>query len=252
MNVLIIEDEVPAAQKLERYLQRYDGGMTVKSKLTSVADAVSWLKTHQPELDLIFMDIQLTDGKSFEIFDQVEISKPVIFITAYDEYALDAFKVSSVDYLLKPVTFNDLSEALDKFKRFKATMAEGSNIYSALAQLQQKTFKNRFMVKVGDHIRSVVTSDIAVFFAEGRDAYLVTADGRKFIIDYKLEDIETLVDPSQFFRVSRTYLVNIDHIKDVVMYSGSRLKITPECTFAKEIIVSREKVNAFKEWFSGS
>lgn len=255
MNVLIIEDEIPAAEKLERYLKRYDDVINVVNKITNVKDSVEWLDAHQHEVDLIFMDIQLTDGKSFEIFPQVHIDKPIIFTTAFNEYALDAFKVNSIDYLLKPITFSDLSTAIGKYEKLKQTLgsetAKQPNIYEALNLLQQKSYKTRFMVKLGEHIRSISTDSISLFYAEGRDVYLITNEKRKFIIDYKLEQLEELLDPKDFHRVNRTFILNIHGIKDVVVYSNSRLKVTPHIDFDKEIIVSREKVPAFKEWFNG-
>lgn len=246
---------MPAAEKLERYLSKYDANIKVLDKLTSVADSVQWLSQRQNELDLIFMDIQLIDGKSFEIFDKVNIQKPIIFITAFDEYAIDAFKVNSIDYLLKPITFDDLTQALTKLEGLKKNLGGNTpppiDLSQALAQLQQKTYKTRFMVKLGEHIRSIVANDIALFYAEGRDVYLVTNEKRKFIIDYKLEDLDEILDPTLFYRANRSFITNINAIKDVVVYSNSRLKISPTIDFDKEIIVAREKVNTFKEWFNG-
>ena len=194
MNVVIIEDEIPAAEKLERYLNRYDQEMEVLEKLTTVKDSVSWLQANQEKVDLIFMDIQLLDGKSFEIFNEVRISKPIIFITAFDEYAIDAFKVNSIDYLLKPITFNDLSASLEKLNRLKQNFTSKSNpgnidLNAVLSQLQKKTYKTRFMVKLGEHIKSITTNRIEFFYAEGRNVYLVTNENRKFVIDFKLEEL---------------------------------------------------------------
>lgn len=255
MNVLIIEDEIPAAEKLERYLKRHSDHIQVINKITNVKESVEWLKQHQHEVDLLFMDIQLTDGKSFEIFSQVQIEKPIIFTTAFNEYALDAFKVNSIDYLLKPITFSDLSASLDKFEKLKETIGGTSlsnpAIYEALSLLKEKTYKNRFMVKLGEHIKSIATDDITLFYAEGRDVYLITNEKRKFIIDYKLEQLDELLDPKEFYRANRTFILNINAIKDVVMYSNSRLRVYPIVEFEKEIVVSREKVAAFKEWFNG-
>ncbi len=255
MNVLIIEDEVPAAEKLERYLKRYDQDIAVLDKLNSVTSSVAWLEKDQQKVDLIFMDIQLLDGKSFEIFDQVKIHRPIIFITAFDEYAIDAFKVNSVDYLLKPITFDDLSTSLEKFDDLKKNLGTshdtGQGVQELLKQLQQKSYKNRFMVKLGEHIKSITTDRVEFFFAEGRNVYLVTNENRKFIIDFRLEDLEEMLDPKVFFRANRTFILNIDAITDVVVYSNSRLKAIPRLDFDKEIIVSREKVSAFKDWFEG-
>lgn len=256
MKVLIIEDEIPAAEKLGRYLAKYDESIQVATHLTSVKDAVQWLQEKQDTIDLIFMDIQLTDGLSFQILQQVAIKKPVIFITAFNEFALDAFKVNSIDYLLKPITFTDLSASLKKLENLREQLQWNSQ----KTELLQETFvtpktaayKNRFMVKSGDHIRSITADQIALFYADGRDVYLVTTQNRKFIIDYTLETLEDLLEPKTFFRINRTYILNINSIKDVIVYSNSRLKITLTQEFDKEIVVSREKVGPFKEWFDGS
>jgi two-component system, LytTR family, response regulator len=255
LKVIIIEDETPAAEKLERYLLKYSAGIKILDKLTSINESTAWLRAHQDDVDVIFMDIQLKDGQSFQIFQQVKIVKPVIFITAYDEYALDAFKVNGVDYLLKPVTFVDLSASLQKLEalgeqlRWNESKLEKVN---AVFEQPAKMFKNRFMVKLGDHIKSITSDQISLFYADGRDVYLVTNQLRKFIIDYTLESLEEIVDPKVFFRTNRSYIVNIAAIQDVVVYSNSRLRITPNIKWDDEIIVSREKVNEFKEWFDGN
>jgi DNA-binding LytR/AlgR family response regulator len=255
MNVIIVEDEAPAAEKLERYLNKYDPSIEVLARFNSIASTVDWLRDNQDDLDLLFMDIQLIDGLSFQVFQEVKVVKPVIFITAFNEFALDAFKVNSIDYLLKPITFTDLSASLKKLELFRQNLSwdqdKAEKVKQALTSLKTKDYKNRFMVKLGDHIRSITTDLISLFYAEGRDIYLVTTQGRKFIIDYTLESLEDILDPQLFFRLNRTYIVNINSIKDVLVYSNSRLKISLHQEFDKEIIVSREKVNAFKEWFDG-
>lgn len=256
MKVVIIEDEVPAAEKLERYIKRYDSKTQILTTLTSIADASAWLTSNSQPLDLIFMDIQLTDGKSFELFDKVEINSPIIFITAFDEYALDAFRVNSIDYLLKPIVYDDLEQALDKFNKLKAQFEQPNDtmgeIRQALKTLHQSSYKNRFMVKLGEHIKSITTDQIELFYAEGRDVYLVNSDNRKFIIDYKLEQLETLLDPVNFFRVNRSFIININGFSDVLVYSNSRLRVVPNVELDKEIIVSREKVAPFKDWCDGN
>lgn len=255
MKVLIIEDEIPAAEKLERYLLKYDASTTVAAILDTVESAVAWLRDHQNEVDLIFMDIQLKDGLSFQIFQQVPVKKPVIFTTAFNEFALDAFKVSSIDYLLKPITFTDLSAALKKLESLREQLHQPKDqperMQALVANLKTKEYKTRFMVKLGEHIRSITTDQIGLFYADGRDVYLVTTQNRKFIIDYTLESLEDILDPKVFFRLNRTFILNINAIKDVLVYSNSRLKITLVQEFDKEIIVSREKVGDFKEWFDG-
>lgn len=253
--MIIVEDEVPAAEKLERYLKKYDPEITIEARFDAVSTTVEWLRQYQDTIDLIFMDIQLIDGLSFQIFQQAEVRKPVIFTTAFNEFALDAFKVNSIDYLLKPVTFTDLSASLKKFEslrsQFQASQVQ-LKVENAFSSLKPREYKNRFMVKLGEHIRSLTVEQISIFYAEGRDVFLVTKENRKFIIDYTLEALEDILDPALFFRLNRTFVVNIDAIKDVLVYSNSRLKITLHQTFDKEIIVSREKVADFKEWFDGS
>ena len=175
MKVLIIEDEIPAAEKLERYLLKYDATTTVAAILDTVEGAVAWLRDHQNEVNLIFMDIQLKDGLSFQIFQQVPVKKPVIFTTAFNEFALDAFKVSSIDYLLKPITFTDLSAALKKLESLREQLHQPKDqperMQALVANLKTKEYKTRFMVKLGEHIRSITTDQIGLFYADGRDVY---------------------------------------------------------------------------------
>jgi two-component system LytT family response regulator len=254
LRVLIVEDEAPASEKLERYLQKYSTEISVAAKLISVEETVNWLRGHQQDVDLIFMDIQLTDGLSFSVFQQVKVEKPVIFITAFNEYALDAFKVSGIDYLLKPLTYNDLESSLNKLSSLKMQLnwapQQVDAIKSALGP-EAKSYKNRFMVKLGDHIKSITSDQISFFFADGRDVYLITNPFRKFIVDYTLEVLEDMLDPKLFHRINRSYIVNINAVQDVVVYSNSRLKITPVVKWESEMIVSREKVSEFKNWFDG-
>jgi two-component system, LytTR family, response regulator len=256
MKVIIVEDEVPAAEKLERYLQKYDNAIQVMARFDSVSATVQWLTQNQDSIDLIFMDIQLIDGLSFQIFQQVQVRKPVIFTTAFNEYALDAFKVNSIDYLLKPITFTDLSTSLKKLEnlrqQFNFNKDQQEQVQLVFGSIISREYKNRFMVKLGEHIRSITADQISLFFADGRDVYLVTTQNRKFIIDYTLEGLEEILNPSVFFRLNRTFILNINSIKDVLVYSNSRLKITLNQEFDKEIIVSREKVGEFKEWFDGT
>ncbi len=256
LKVLIVEDETPAIEKLERYLKRYSEGIEVTGKAESIEEAVNWLEANQSSIDLIFMDIQLKDGVSFDIFREVKVQKPVIFITAYNEFALEAFKVNGIDYLLKPITFTDLSNSLKKVESLGSQLRwseeRNETLVKALDSALQKTYKNRFMVKLGDHIKSITSDQISVLFADGRDVYLITNQLRKFIIDYTLESLEEILDPKIFYRVNRSYIVNIGAIQDVIVYSNSRLRVTPSIKWEPEIIVSREKVGEFKEWFDGT
>jgi len=254
LQVLIVEDETPAAEKLERYLSRYSENIVVRGKAQSVEEAVNWLEANQSTVDLIFMDVQLQDGMSFEIFKEVKVNKPVIFVTAYNEYALDAFKVNGIDYLLKPITFTDLSNSLKKVESLGNQLRWRDERNEAVLQTlstPERSYKNRFMVKLGDHIKSITTDQISLFFADGRDVYLITNQLRKFIINYNLENLEEILDPKIFKRINRSYILNISAIQDVVVYSNSRLKISLHIKWEPEIIVSREKVGDFKEWFDG-
>ena len=254
MRVIIIEDEKPAADKLEILLKRYDSAILVIGKARNVTDGIQLLEEKAQEADLIFMDIQLTDGLSFEIFDQMELKIPVIFITAFDQYALRAFKANGIDYILKPVTYTALKESMQKFESLKDTIrnrAEITNLSTALHKIADSNYKSRFMVKIGEHIHSITTDQINMFFAEGRDVYLINDHGRKLIIDHKMESLESLLDPKKYFRTNRSFIVNIDAIQDVLIYSNSRLKITMKVDFDKDIIVSRDKVNNFKSWYDG-
>jgi DNA-binding LytR/AlgR family response regulator len=258
MKVFIIEDEIPAAEKMQRFLKRYDESIEILGQAMSVKQSVNWLNENH-EVDLLFMDIQLTDGLSFDIFKDVKVEIPVIFTTAYNEYAIEAFKANGIDYLLKPITFEALSESIDKFNNLKSRLSETSqapitpiiDLQSALQLLSKREYKNRFMVKIGEHIRSVTTDSIGLFYAEGRNAYIVTNESKRLIIDYKLETLEEMLDPKKFFRVNRTFVLEINAIKDVLVYSNSRLKVMLNLNFDKEIIVSRERVNDFKTWFDG-
>jgi DNA-binding LytR/AlgR family response regulator len=254
MKVLIIEDEKPAADKLELLLKRYDPDIEIIQRLDSVAGSVEWFGRNAQTADLVFMDIRLTDGISFEIFKQVRISKPVIFTTAYNEYALEAFRVNSIDYLLKPVSYDDLFRSMNKLSSLRENLISGNQrieleeLAKVLDQYQH-IYKQRFMVKVGDHIRSIPVEQVILFYADGRVVYILTGQGREYIVDFKMEELEEVLDPEQFFRINRTFTLHIDRIKDVIIHSNSRLKIVLHHAFDKELIVSREKVNPFKMWF---
>ena len=248
MRVLIIEDEHLAADKLNWMLHDLDPDIRVLATLESVAESADWL-TNNLAPDLIFMDIQLDDGISFEIFDSVKITTPVIFTTAYNEYAIKAFKVNSVDYLLKPFTSEDLRAAIDKYKQ----LHKGQNIQSEkidhLYRQLVKEYKSRFFVKIGTHFHSVSTDEIACFFIRERATFLKTKVGKNLDIDYSLDQVQKLVDPTQFFRINRNYLININSIADIISYSSNRLKlILKNFEHLDDLLVSREKTGEFKKW----
>ncbi len=251
MKIIIIEDESLAVEKLERYLLKYDTTIEILAKLDSIESAVEFFQTGN-EFDVVFLDIQLTDGLSFEIFNQTKINKPIIFVTAFDEYAIDAFKVNSIDYILKPITFTDISKAMTKLKSMQNLFKKSEAVSNVAKDLITRKFKDRFLVKLGNHIHSVKSDEISLFYAEGRTVYLVTNSGKRYILDFKLEDLVKVLNPKNYFRVNRTFIVEINAIKDVLVYSNSRLKIMTNISIEREIIVSREKVALFKNWFEGN
>ncbi len=246
MKVIIIEDEQPAAIKLEKMLQQIEPEINILARLQSVEASVNYLAA-DINADLIFMDIQLDDGTCFEIFESIKIETPVVFTTAYNQYAIKAFKVNSVDYLLKPIQFLDLQKALTKFSQYHQHSSTffSPDIFEALLP---KQYKKRFFIKVGLKYKSIATSDITCFYITNRNAFLCTQHGKHYDIDYSLEKLEELVDPDQFFRINRNFLINFLSITDIIHYSASRLKIELSSWNGDEIIVSREKTKQFKKW----
>ena len=245
MKVLIIEDEKPASQKLMRLLGEISPNIEIIDVLKSVEQSINWF-LHNPKPELIFMDIQLEDGICFEIFENKPIHTPIIFTTAYDEYTLKAFKVNSVDYLLKPIDSDELKNAIDKFKTHYEKTAS-VDFESIINQLQPKS-KERFLIKIGEHYKSVRTSMINCFLKE-RCNFIYVNNGKNYPIEYSLDRIEQLVDSKLFFRISRNFIINFSAIQDIIAYSSNRLKIILNDWAEKEdIIVSRERVSDFKEW----
>lgn len=249
MRVIIIEDEKPAARMLQRKLEKLNIHTDVV--LHSVGESISWFKQNtQP--DLIFLDIQLSDGLSFEIFENIAVSCPVIFTTAYDEYALKAFKLNSIDYLLKPIDEQDLEAALHKYKKVvnpEALKYPNLQEIRALFDTQHKpTFKSRYSIKIGEHIKLIQVEDIEVIYSEFKGTFIHTFDGRSYLIDSPLDTLEKELNPQNFYRVSRKFIVSLKAIKDIVMYSNSRLQLTLKSFSKDEVIVSRERVSDFKEW----
>ena len=253
MKVIIIEDEKPAARRLSRMLNEFN--IEPLTMLHSVEEAVNWFLSNEHP-DLIFLDIQLSDGLSFEIFDEVEIKSAIIFTTAYDEYALKAFKLNSVDYLLKPIDSDELENAVDKYKNmYKAK----ENVTFDLDQLKNiisnnsdnsNNYKKRFTVKIGQHIKMISTASIECFYSENKATNIHTIDNRTYLLEETLENLESKLQPETFFRVSRKYVININAIKDIISYTNSRLKLILKSYSDADIIVSRERVKDFKEWIS--
>jgi DNA-binding LytR/AlgR family response regulator len=253
MKVLIIEDEPLAQQELRRLLTKCAPQVEVMACLDSVEDSVEWL-SNTPQLpDLIFLDIQLSDGSSFDIFEQITVAVPVIFTTAYNEYALQAFRVNSIDYLLKPIEEEALGAALQKLSSLKNQLAGKSAAFSPqqldnLLRQPLADYKTRFLTTLGDRIRYVPVEQIAYFFAEDNTVYLVTQDRKKYILDYTLDHLETLVDPRHFFRITRKYLTHIAAIGEVSRYFNSRLKVGLVPATDDEILISRVRVPGFLAW----
>lgn len=250
MDVLIIEDEQQAAQRLETLVRALIPNVNILAKLDTVKRSIEWFNTN-PHPDLVFMDIQLADGISFGIFDQCEVRSPIIFTTAYDEYALKAFKVNSVDYILKPVDKSELELAIKKFNSLTKTENGHSKLLSNIGEaikLLTKKFKSRFVVKVGEHLRTIEVSDIQYFFSQDKTTFCVTREGRSLILDFTLEQLEEMVDPERFYRINRKYLVASDAIQDIIHYTNSRLRLVLKGSQDNDIIVARERVQDFKSW----
>jgi DNA-binding LytR/AlgR family response regulator len=250
MKILIIEDEPQAAQRLEKVLTEIEPGCTIVDKLDSIKRSVKWFKTNTNP-DVVFMDIQLADGLSFEIFEQHQISIPVIFTTAYNEYALKAFKVNSIDYILKPVDKDELKASLEKFRRLTGNQNSQSKLLEGIGHAMKmltKKYKERFMVKVGEHLRTIDTDSILYFHSQDKTTFCFTTENRNMILDFTLDQLEELLDPAIFFRINRKYITNSKSIQDIVNYTNSRLKLRLPGAQDNEIIVARERVQAFKDW----
>ena len=251
MKVIIIEDEKPSARRLQRMLEAIN--VNTKIMLHSVEEAINWFNTNEHP-DLIFLDIQLSDGLSFEIFETVDIKSSVIFTTAYDEYALQAFKLNSIDYLLKPIDEDELKQAVEKYKlrlpQHTSVSIDFEDIKKLLINPIDRVYKQRFSIKVGQHIKLVNTDDIECFYSENKGTYVHTTDNRNYLLENTLEALEPELDPTQFFRVNRKFFVNIDAIKDIISYTNSRLQIKLKSYDDNEVIVARERVKDFKEWLS--
>jgi DNA-binding LytR/AlgR family response regulator len=244
MNVLIIEDEAPAASWLADLLLKYNGGIQVLETLGSVEDAIRWF-LNNPAPDLVLMDVHLSDGNGFRIFDAVQVNCPIIFTTAHQQYALQAFRVNSIDYLLKPVTFGRLAQALQKWQLW----TDGTfPVPVRPPAAPPNAYKSRFLVRFGDHIQYKSAAEVAYFWADGKTTYLMAGDGRRYIVDYTLEELEHLLDPHYFYRLSRKVLARIEAVKDIKAYPGGRLKVQLLPPPEGEVVVSRERVPDFKGW----
>jgi DNA-binding LytR/AlgR family response regulator len=249
MNIIIIEDEKPAARLLQRKVEKL--GLQINTLLHSVEESIHWFQNNQHP-DLIFLDIQLSDGLSFEIFENIEINSAVIFTTAYDEYALRAFKLNSIDYLLKPIDEEELETAVNKFKARNSNTPNLSLDFEMIKKMLvnpiDRTFKKRFTIKMGQQLKMISIDEVECFFSENKGTYLHTFENRNYLLDTTLEQLETELDPQNFFRVSRKFIIPLKGIKEIQLHSNSRLKVILPTYKDDEVIVSREKVADFKTW----
>lgn len=249
MNIIIIEDEKPAARLLERKIEKL--GYSITTLLHSVEESLLWFQNNSHP-DLIFLDIQLSDGLSFEIFEKIDIKSAVIFTTAYDEYALRAFKLNSIDYLLKPIDEEELATAISKFANQFQVNSVSNLDFEAIKRMLvnpiSKEYRKRFSVKIGQQIKVIDIAEIECLYSENKGTYIHTSDNRDYLIDSSLEVVEAELNPNDFFRISRKYIIPLQSVKEIQMYSNSRLKISLPTFKADEVIVARERVSDFKEW----
>lgn len=249
MKIIIIEDEKPAARLLQRKVEKL--GLEITCMLHSVEEAIQWFQNNTHP-DLIFLDIQLSDGLSFEIFENVSINSAIIFTTAYDEYALRAFKLNSIDYLLKPIDEDELETAISKFKKQfqknSTTSLDLELIKKMLVPQSDKEYKKRFSVKIGQQLKVIPIEDIECIYSENKGTYIHTKENRNYLIDTSLEVIENELNPKDFFRISRKYIIPLSAIKEIQVYTNSRLKIILPTYKEDEVIIARERVSDFKDW----
>jgi DNA-binding LytR/AlgR family response regulator len=246
MRVVLIEDEQLAAERLVYLLNQLDASVEVVKHLYSIEESVQWLKQN-PSPDLLFLDIQLADGFCFEIFKEVNYQKPVVFTTAYNQYALDAFKLFSIDYLLKPVTIESLKAALQKFKNIRAD--EVANYKQLSTVFDEASYKSRFLARAGQKMFFVESSEVNYFQADDKIVFLIDKEGNRLVIDYTLEKLEDLLNPKEFFRLNRKVIARYSSISQIKPYINSRLKLLlRNGTKIEEVILSRERVNDFKMW----
>jgi len=250
MKVLIIEDEPQAAELLASLIVKLQPEIHIEAQLDSVKASVEWISKN-PSVNLIFMDIQLADGLSFEIFDKTEVRAPVIFTTAYNEYALKAFKVNSIDYILKPIDKEELSAAFKKYQTLTQQPTTPNKMLESIGyaiQMLTKKYKERFVIKVGEHLKSLEVKEILFFFSLEKTTFAQTRDGRKHILDFTLDQLEGLLDPTQYFKINRKYIVSMACIQDMISHTNSRIKLVLKTSDDVDVIIARERVQEFKQW----
>lgn len=250
MKVVLIEDELAAAQRLQQLLTTLRPQAEVIAQPDSVEESVQWFQSH-PAPDLVLMDIQLADGLCFNIFDQVEITAPIIFTTAYDQFAIEAFKVNSVDYLLKPIKQEELERALHKMEQFhQATLVPDYEALAIAVQQQQTSYKKRFLIRVGQAIKTVNTEDIAYFYSESKSTFLCTLENRTYTVDESLDRLESILPAPLFYRVNRKFIVNLNAIEAMHAYSKSRVLLELNPPYSDKVIVSTDRSPYFKRWLA--
>ncbi|GAA4742961.1 LytR/AlgR family response regulator transcription factor [Flavisolibacter ginsenosidimutans] len=250
MNVVIIEDEHLSAQRLETMLKKYDASIQVLAEIPSVAEAVQWFKENENP-DLVLMDIHLEDGQSFSIFERINLDVPVIFTTAFDEYTIQAFKVNSVDYLMKPLNYDELVKAIEKYKRIHAEKEEsGKSIEQLLQSLHRKEpeYKSRFLISIGSRLMTVETEGIQYFFSADKITFLVTTDGHRYPVDFSLDKLAAMLNPKEFYRINRQMTVKLSAIENIHVFSKGRIKLDLNPPMKEDVFVSLDKVVEFKEW----
>ena len=249
MKVVIIEDEQLTAQRLEGMLKAFEPSIGILAILPSVATSVEWFKSHE-DPDLIFMDIHLEDGQCFSIFEKINLDLPVIFTTAYDEYMVRAFKVNSIDYLMKPVNGEELAQAIEKYKRLHAQEPAKENMGALLQAIQVKEagYKQRFLISIGSRLKTIEVADIHYFYSAEKVSFLVTKDNQRYPIDFSLDKLAATLDPDKFYRINRQMMIGLDAITNIHVYPKGRLKIDVLPPFKEEVLVSLDKVVEFKEW----
>ena len=251
VRIWVVEDELPAARRLVNMLQSNEG-LTVEKTFATASDTVEGLKKlSQP--DLLVMDIHLADGSSFEIFKQVPVNAPVIFTTAFDQYAVNAFKVNSIDYLLKPIKEEELKAALEKFKRFHNQQLQNHQIEQLIKAIGQpkKEYKRRFAVRYGEHLKTIDINLVAYFFTENKATYLVTKENLRHLIDYNMDELDEQLDPLNFFRINRQFIISVAAISEMHTWTKARVMVTLSPPTKLDTIVSSERAAAFKQWLDG-
>ena len=247
MKILLIEDEIPAAKRLKSLILEIEPTAEIVEVLDEVTLAVEWLKSNTHP-DIIFMDIQLADGYSFQIFEKVDVKSVVIFATAFDEYAIKAFKVNGLDYLLKPIKTEELKDSFERYHKLKLQTGIDLDLVKNLFAQQKREYKDRFLVKSGDQLNYIKVSEVAYFISEGSYSFLVANSGNRFILDDSLDQIEGCLNPKSFFRISRKMIVGIESVKKISPYFNNRLKLELSPEEPSETIVSRQRVKEFKDW----